>query len=447
MAEYNSNNRNNADGRQNRVMHIDDIYEVYDSSGEYQGTESAPSRSSGRSSGSAAHSSNRGSSSRERTSQQTRGQRPAGQRPVSRTSKLFRKRKRKFKKLLFLYIAVLVLILIIGSIAFALYCSSYEKSQPAHFAESIVKSYSSQQGIIDFITANSDKTNLMGNTDEAAALYATNIAGKAISYKENNDFRPNSPSYDITADGSTVAKVTLSKSGSGWAVSGLDISGYLPDTMTITVDAPTGSTVTVNGTTLDASYITSTRVPEIFDNVVRFIESPPQYDTYTLSGLISEPQITVTGASGKSLDITKTDNSYVASEPADSQFIASVEDRVYESIDNYATYFIHMSFSLANYIVYGSELYSYIFGSDTIDPIDTNLYNWEYIDSYEFAERSASNYIKYTDDCFTVDVKYALDMYFTDPTFTDNNQKMDATWIFVIEPLDGSWCIGDIIAH
>ena len=72
---------------------------------------------------------------------------------------------------------------------------------------------------------------------------------------------------------------------------------------------------------------------------------------------------------------------------------------------------------------------------------------FEDILSYDFVERSATNYIKYSDDCFTVDIKYALNMVFTDPTYSDDNQKMDATWVFVIDPYDGSWCISDIVNH
>ncbi|MBQ9030761.1 MAG: hypothetical protein IJ106_04820 [Parasporobacterium sp.] len=379
------------------------------------------------------------------------------QRPVSSAARaqrsLNRKRKKKFRRLFLMYITILILILIVGAILFSSYLSSFENGQPSHIAETIVKSYASQQGIVDFISSNAEKTSLSENLDLVAQTYATNIAGKKISYKENSDFRPDSPSYDITADGSIVAKVTLAPDGTGsfgspkWKISTLNIADYLPDAMSVTIDAPAGSTVSVNGTVLGSNYIVSTGVPEILMNSLQFLAESPQYDTYKMSGLLSEPTVTVTDASGSSLNVAQTDNHYVASAPADQAFIDSVEPRVYEALENYATYFIHMSFNLSNYIVYGSDLYSYIFGSETMDPIATTLYMFEDIESYDFAERSATNYVKYADDCFTVDVKYALDMVFTDPTYEDNNQKMDATWVFVIEPLDGSWCISDIISH
>ena len=428
--------------------------------------------SSGRVSSSGRASSGSRSSASERTyssGRRSSSERPYQERPAStvrsssqRTSSSggnrpgknsFKKRKRKFRKLLLLYISFLIVALIIGSIIFSSYLASFENGQPSHIAETIVKSYQDQQSIVNFVTANADKTGISENIEAVAQTYATNIAGKNISYKENSDFRPDSPSYDIRADGNTVAKVTLSSPGTGafgspkWEVSKLNITEFLPDAMSVTIQAPQGSVVTVNSTQLDDSYIISSGLPEILENSVQFLSDPPVFDTYKMSGLLYEPTVTVTSADGKTLDLFKTDTTYIASPGADQEFIDSVEARVYDAIDNYATYFIHMSYSLANYIVYGSDLYSYIFGSDTMDPIATSLYMFEDIESYDFIEKSASNYVKYADDCFTVDVKYALDMRFTDPTYHDDNQKADATWVFVIEPLDGSWCISDTINH
>ena len=467
-------NRTNDFTDDRKVRRLDDIYADVDASYDYdeagngqtvpRRTSASAARTRTASAGSRTRNTSGSSAGRSRSAQTSRPERSGQTRPSSsyrqeasspqRSRKnMIRKRKKKFKKMFLTYIAVLVIILIVGAILFSSYLASYENGQPAHLAETIVDSYATQQGIVDFISSNADKTGMTDNIALVAQTYATNIAGKKISYKENNDFRPDSPSYDITADGSTVAKVTLAPDGTGsfgspkWKVASLNIGDYLPDAMSVTIEAPSGSTVKVNGTVLDSSRIVSSGVPEILSNSLQFLAETPQYDTYKMSGLLSEPVVEVTDASGAALNITKSDDRYVASTPADQAFIDSVEPRVYDAIDNYATYFIHMSFDLANYIVYGSDLYSYIFGSDTMDPIATALYMFEDIESYDFAERSASNYVKYADDCFTVDIKYALDMRFTDPTFEDNNQNMDATWVFVIEPLDGSWCISDIISH
>ena len=474
MTDYRNDNNGYSDDP--RARRLDDIYADVDASYHYDSeednhyaprssdaprrrTQAASSSSARRSSGTGTRSGRTQSSQASRTSRTSASGRTgssAGYRESSSSRQkrnMIRRKKKKFKRLYLTFVAILVVLLIIGSILFSSYLASFENGQPSHIAETIAARYSDQQGIIDFINANADKTDITDNVSLVAQTYATNIAGKKISFRENNDFRPESPSYDITADGSIVAKVSLISDGTGsfgspkWKISSLKIGEYLPDALTVTIEAPSGSTVKVNGSVLDSSKIVSSGVPEILSNSLQFLAETPQYDTYKMSGLLSDPTVEVTDASGTPLNVTRSDDRFVASTPADQAFIDSVEQRVYDAIENYATYFIHMSFELSNYIVYGSDLYSYIFGSDTMDPIMTALYMFEDIDHYEFAERSASNYVKYADDCFTVDIKYALDMYFTDPTFEDDNHNMDATWVFVIEPLDGSWCISDIITH
>ena len=476
MTDYNFNNENRDMSEKPKVRRVDAIFSESDDTitadSEEARTDSAPRRNPD-----AARRMERPSSSQARrpvssqnaarTSSARSGNRLASaqtrrpsagnpqqqmRRPNSSSKKnSIKRKKRKFRKLYMMYIALLIVVLIVGSILFSSYLGSYENAQPAHVASSIVDSYGSQQGIIDFITQNADKTSVMGDINEIAQSYATSIAGKKISFIENSDYRESAPSYDITADGETVAKVTLGSVGKGsfgstkWGVSSLEIANYLPGSMSVVIEVPSGASVSVNGTVLDSSYISSSSVPEVLANSVQFISDPPLADYYTIGGLLSDPEISVTDASGKALTITETTDGYSAF-AADQEFIDSVEDRVYQAIENYATYFISMSYDLKYYIEYGSDLYSYIFGSDTMDPILTSLYNYEEIDHYDFAEESATNYMKYADDCFTVDIKYALDMYFTDPSMSDDNQKMDATFVFVIET-DGSWCISDIINH
>ena len=104
-----------------------------------------------------------------------------------------------------------------------------------------------------------------------------------------------------------------------------------------------------------------------------------------------------------------------------------------------------MSHNLDLYILKDSEVYKFIFGGDDYDPINPWLYNWEQIVDYNFSEFEVSNIVKYTDDCFACDVKYHLDITFSDPGMSDNNQGTDATWVWVAD--GDSWSIADVIYH
>ena len=67
------------------------------------------------------------------------------------------------------------------------------------------------------------------------------------------------------------------------------------------------------------------------------------------------------------------------------------------------------------------------------------------INKYDFSEIKLANFNRISDDSFSLDIKYALRIDIKNEGEIDNTQKMDATWVFKIEPLDGSWCINEII--
>ena len=468
MADH--NNEYNGFSEYNKVRRVSDMDERYtyrerSSASSQRGYPQNGNRTSGRDPYSSSTGGTRSRSSsydpyRNSANSSTRSKQPvrsssaAGHRTQA-GNKNYKRRKRRsnFKKKLLIYVAVLIVILIIFSIVFSSLCASIEQGQAYNVASSIVEKYSSQKGIVEFINDNSDQMTLIESVDRIAETYATNIAGKAISYLEDfNNSTDEEKSYYILADGEKVAYVTLVPDGSGsfgqqrWKVGSLNITDYLPDSLTMEITAPADATVTVNDTVLDETYVTSSGIPELLANSTQFISDPPQTVTYKLSGFTSTPAIIARDASGNSLKVQQDESSALIGYAADDEFIASVEDRVYAAISEWGTYFIAMSFNLYNYVKYGSDLYGYIFGSDTMDPIYTSFYNYEEIAGYDFTEKTASNYVKYSDDCFTVDVKYDLDVYFTVDSYEDNNQNLDATWVFVIED-DGSWCISDCIYH
>ena len=236
MTDYRNDNNGYSDDP--RARRLDDIYADVDASYHYDSeednhyaprssdaprrrTQAASSSSARRSSGTGTRSGRTQSSQASRTSRTSASGRTgssAGYRESSSSRQkrnMIRRKKKKFKRLYLTFVAILVVLLIIGSILFSSYLASFENGQPSHIAETIAARYSDQQGIIDFINANADKTDITDNVSLVAQTYATNIAGKKISFRENNDFRPESPSYDITADGSIVAKVSLISDGTG----------------------------------------------------------------------------------------------------------------------------------------------------------------------------------------------------------------------------------------
>ncbi|MBR3003864.1 MAG: hypothetical protein IKH67_02195 [Lachnospiraceae bacterium] len=362
-----------------------------------------------------------------------------------------KKKMGKWGKFLIILSAALLLILIIGCIIFNSFLKSYEDGQHSNVAASVVKEFSSTDSLTSYLKKNSDKINCLEDFDNLVTDYAASLEGKKISYVYDAASTAEEPRYNITADGTLVGKVTMVKDGKGafgltkWKVGKLDITSFIPGAKSYNILVPEGSTVTVNGTQLDESYITGEGIPEVLKGSVQFIKNPPSFTTYTVSGFTRTPEVSAVDASGSSIKLAESDSTFMAGQAADQAFVDEVKPLCERGLESWATYFIYMSHNLDLYILKDSEVYKFIFGGDDYDPINPWLYNWEQIVDYNFSEFEVSNIVKYTDDCFACDVKYHLDITFSDPGMSDNNQGTDATWVWVAD--GDSWSIADVIYH
>ena len=367
-----------------------------------------------------------------------------------------KKKGRIFNRFIAIYSGILLLILIIGSIVFYAFLYTLEKSQPYNTAQEVTEEFNSgSESLKEYLIANAEVTSSLETDTEAVIEYyieSINADDSTFSYVENSSYTETAPSYDITLDGDTVAQITLAATGKKafglkkWGVSEINIGDYITDTLEYDIVVPTGAAVTVNGVELDDSYLTAEdEIPEVLANVydAELISDPPTYDTYHITGLINTPEIEASDTGGTVLSLSLSDTTYTAGGEASDSFIESVYDRVYAAIESWGTYFINKSYTLSRYMLSGTEWYEYIFGSEDVDPIYVAFYGSSKIESYEFTELSAENYIQYTDDCFTVDVKYDMELTFNVEGYSDDNQNLYATWVWVKS--DDVWYIADVI--
>ena len=361
-----------------------------------------------------------------------------------------KKRKSKFGKFLLIYCAALAVIVIIGLIVFNSFMKKVEDNQPSNKVAGIVKELSGGKAA-SYLKSNSDMIKCLENVDTIIEQSAANMDGKQLSYIENSDYRAEAPSYNITADGQIVAKVTLGKDKKGafglqsWKLTALDVASYVPNTLSYSIMAPEGATVYVNGTELSDTYkVADSGVPENLQTAAKYV-SIPSFVTYKVSGFANAPTVTAKGADGSDLGISQTSNAVVCGTTATQEFVDSVSGLVDRAIDAWGRHFINMGGNLSAYILDECDYYAYIFGSDTMDPIYTAFYEFESIADYSFTEKSASNYIRYTADCFTVDVKYQMQVDFTTDRMSDTNQKLDATWVIITRNGGEDWYIVDCI--
>ena len=368
----------------------------------------------------------------------------------SRSGNPNKKKKSKFGKFLAIYCAALAVIVIVGLLVFNSFMKKVEDNQPSNKVASIVKELSGGKAK-SFLTSNSDMIKCLENVDNIIDQSAANMEGKQLSFIENSEYRAEAPSYNITADGQIVAKVTLGKDKKGafglqsWKLTALDVASYVPNTLSYQIMAPEGASVFVNGTELgDAYKVSDAGVPENLKTAAKYV-SIPNFVTYKVSGFTNTPTVTAKGSDGSDLAISQTSNAVVCGTTTTQDFINSVDGLVNRAIDAWGRHFINMGGNLSAYILDECDYYAYIFGSDTMDPIYTAFYEFESIADYSFTEKSASNYIRYTDNCFTVDVKYQMQVDFTTDRMSDTNQKLDATWVVITRNGGEDWYIVDCI--
>lgn len=373
----------------------------------------------------------------------------------SKKKRKHRKKKNRFRKFFLIYCAALLFILIVGSLVFYVFLSKLENSQPYNTAASVAEIFNSgSSSLSEYLKENAQAASgLETDTEAVIEYYVSSLESEeegSFSYVESSAYTETSPAYSITLDGETVADITLTSEHTSvfglndWVVSSINIADYITGTNEYDIYVPSGSSITVNGIALDETYLTGEdSTPEILANSTDYISSVPVYDVYHISGLINEPEISVSDSSGNSLSLVSSDSYYVAGTDTSDEFIASVSDRVMDAVEEWGTYFINKSYGLKSYMLSGTEWYAYIFGSDTMYPIYTAFYASDEIDSYEFTFTNAENYIKYSDDCFTVDVSYEMALTFTEEGYSDDNQNLYATWVWVTDD-EGTWYIADV---
>ncbi len=357
-----------------------------------------------------------------------------------------KRRKSGFKKFLLIYSAILLVILIAGMIIFGSFLKSLEKNQPSRIASEIAENFTESR-VTGYLEKHKDELNSFGDPAPLISECAESLSGKGqASYIENKDFRADEPSYNITVDGKTVCKATLGKNGKAgfgldkWKIKSLDIADYL-ETGAYEIEVPEGTVITINGEEVgDRFRISDAQIPETLRNASQYVNIP-KFVTYKVAGVAQDPQISAKDRSGNELSITAAGNKYVAGASTDTEFTDSVYPLVDKALDAWGRHFINMGGNLSAYMLEGSEWYGFIFGSDEMDPIMTSFYEYESIDNYEFTEKTISNFIRYTDDCFTVDVKYKMRIDFNDNRMSDDNQQLDATWTFITQNDGKDWYI------
>lgn len=361
----------------------------------------------------------------------------------SKQKKALNKKKqsaKRFRKGLLIYAAVMLVIIAGVWIFFYSFIDGYEKGMPAHKIEEVAENFDAAK--VDELFAGVSNPNEFESVDYVSNHIKDIIKGKEVKVQEAPDNTEKNPSYELMVDQKPFAKVALVQNGTikhgfkKWEVSSVSVDGYLNDTTDITVFAPDSAKVYINGVEVNDSYIVEKDVKvSALEDVAQYLTSVPTETKYEIKGFFERPSVVVKDNSGKEMGLIEDKNTYTAGfsydEATKNEFLSYVEDVTYA----YARNFANLEKNVFNYVRPGSDLYA------AIESATTYFYPNSKISGTDFTAREITDFIRYSDDCFSCHVNYEYTIYFTNYSTDKDVQKVDMIWTFVQK--DGLWYLTD----
>lgn len=298
------------------------------------------------------------------------------------------------------------------------FMAAYEQSQPEYLVEQVVEAFAS--GDTDYVLQFVDTAPSAFETAETLKQQAADKLGEGNweYIRKAGDYSKDAPVFQLKKDGEKAAVIYLKQQSARgsfntprWELDQITDLIDSGDNYRITV--PAGSSVTVNGTVLDAQYITADGLAcENLGNVAKYIEAP-KMTCYTIKGLWEEPEICVVGPVYQTA-LTCQENTqeqdtegvsyqtYVYGFECDEDFAAAQESRIMEITKLYGNYVTNDAGfgSLSPYILRDSYAYEYL-----QKVAQTNKWYAAHT-STEFRDLKVFGYQIFTADCFSCEVTF-----------------------------------------
>ncbi|MCM1309275.1 MAG: hypothetical protein NC223_11810 [Butyrivibrio sp.] len=288
--------------------------------------------------------------------------------------------------------------------------------------------------------------------DNYADTFAQSVKGKDLDYKVKL-----SGSYLMTyslLDGDkVVAEADLRAENERSIMGILSISDWRVDCVRanvpsgdkgVRITVPYNYTVRVNGVALtEEERSGEPQAIEGTEYVAEYTE-PPKRVTYEVNGLINEPSVEVSDGTGLPVDISgASDGSEISLDYAESEMPQELKDYVFAAARDYSNFFskdiegcYESTACIQRYFPAGS------YYMDLAEQYRTgDMWMYSAHSAPEFRDVTVSEYVRYSDDCFSCRVAFDKYMVLTlsgEPRTERNDQ------IYYYVNIDGSWLIADM---
>lgn len=264
-----------------------------------------------------------------------------------------------------------------------------------------------------------------------------------LSYaKVTGEYTNANPVYEICVGDSKLAKVNLEvcgKNGHGfdvWQLGEVDFSVCELEWKNVSISVPSSATVKINGEVIDDKYLVNKKPVELSDNISEFVDSVPCYSEYYIDRLTGYPDVTVEGDYIEPVTVNEGLVMYQYS--GDEKLLASVSPRIRAMAQEYGKYIINKGelYLLKSYMVGKAKEYV-----SNIPAVWAYLWGEEY--SYTFTNENIDNFVRLSEDCFSCDVSYVLNVYYRGTRNISYNTKISCMYV----EKDGVWYLADFMLH
>ena len=238
--------------------------------------------------------------------------------------------------------------------------------------------------------------------DRVRAYMEERFGADTVAAYRSLDYTDETPVYVLKDGDETLAKITLTGSDVNWSVS--DVELELEGTASASVKVATGSKVYCNGTELGSEYAGEPESNFSYEPLKDTLENPVSWTTYTVDGLLIEPELTADPPAGCS--VTKTaEGDFLLCLDGDeaAQYINTSVNFVRAYLNYYMNGYNGTNANLWTalaYLTQGTQAYS-----DLYDSYNGVVWNTAY-GNIDTSDTTASGVVIWADNCYSVDVTY-----------------------------------------
>lgn len=333
--------------------------------------------------------------------------------PKRITAKARRRRRRKICSAIFysLYALVIAAVLVavhIGKNKLSDYMAGYEASQPKYAAEAAAQTFMSRDYAALYAWEDQGALAAQHETQEQYVEYMHELLdSRELTWAEGYSGEADAKLYNVKANGEKIGDFTLRQSAQAdesgfkqWVLE--DVNLYVLQATQYTVTAPARSTVSVDGVTLDDSYVTQTDI-KLFETSLSLPEGAyvPTARVYTFERYFGVGEVRVTDWRGDENAVTQSGCDYTAAFNYDDADLNVNEERIIETVRKMSC------FMTDDYRDYRFKRECVVEGSPAARYIDAYDNDWVAKHTgYDFLNMRIDNYISYSEDCFSVEAHY-----------------------------------------